>query len=673
MTEPPSPRELVSRCRELRAPEEHRRLRFDLANVFGDTEPEQVQRRLGSLDPLRQAQGFLMLAAGAQPPEPGKLLAALATRDEDLTAAAAFCLSVHCGRDEAVLRRLLFGADEHTPPPVSEEARYHLVRFMGLSGEIGFSTVLWDLLKRQYHFFNARTVAEALERLGDPVPEEEDQWPEALRPISIVPFSSVEGIGINFDERFSGRSVCPSCRFFPCPINFEHRVGVEDCRLWNRTDPRTAGPIHDQRTKGRDFPRAGADLPDVAVSAAVAEDAMAVAEGLLAEGSSREAIPPLCTVLIQAGETNILVPVAWVRLARCLDVHGEEGLGRIAWREALALRGALATSYVKEKADLDARAALGDLPSRGAGGGSSRHKAGTYRRLSLFVLALDLYVAENLESRGESGSAWFEMGECHRELGEFALAELCMRRAARTTGDFALRERFTQEADAVRARREWDDGPGLAVELRAQERGLADRDALLGDPVVRRERAEETAVERAYWAFVLEEDDPKELAAAVLGRLRPAAPGNLLALDAELHQPIFFSLLQVAHGAVEEKHPELTPAEVRKAPLEIVLEALLATGRALCAAALLAVQHDLKPVPHKAPPPGGRAAIQAAARFQVAQLLALAEERPTPRADLVHLAESALRLLDSLPADQVEAAEEDLRRDIVAWLEALPD
>ncbi|HET9210012.1 MAG TPA: hypothetical protein VFR03_06425, partial [Thermoanaerobaculia bacterium] len=301
------------------------------------------------------------------------------------------------------------------------------------------SQVLWELLEQQYHFFNARLVAEALERLGDPVPETEVERPNALRPLSIVALSGEAGIAVILDESFTGRSLCPSCRFFPCPINFRYRVGIEDCKLWNRTDPRTAGSIHDQRTKGRRFPRAGAKLPDIAVRAAAAERAMAVAEGLLADGPSREAIPLLCTVLIQAGDTSLLAPVAWVRLARCLEAHGEGRLARIAWCEALLLRGVLRSSYVTERADLDAFAVMekARVPSLGAA----------------------------FDRRSQtSGSTWFAMGQQHLASGELALAELCMRRAARVTGDSALKERFTKEADKVRRRADKEADPGLAVE-----------------------------------------------------------------------------------------------------------------------------------------------------------------------------------------------------------------
>lgn len=666
-----SPRELVSRCRGLRAPEEHRRLRFDLTAAFADADPARIERRLGSLDPLRQAQGFLMQAAGPRLPDAERLLAALATRDEDLTAAAAFCFTIHCGQDEAWQRRLLLGRDVHTAPPVSSEARYHLVRLMGLSGDTGFVPVLWDMLRGQYHFFNARLVAEALALLDDPVPEDKYEEPEALQPLSVVAFSNGEGISLTVDESFGGRSVCPSCRFFPCRVNHAYRVGIEDCKLWNRTDPETAGPLYDQRTTGKHAEDED-ELPVSVADVAAAERAMAVAEGLLAESPSLVAIPPLCVMLSRAGERSVLVPVAWVRLARCLEAGGEAGWACIARREALRRRLALGASFATEQADLDSFVASGGLPSFGNQDERFWRKAVAYKRLDLYVPALDLYVTENLASKGKSGSAWFEMGECHRELGELALAELCMRRAARTTGDSALRERFTKEADEVRGQAAWGNDPGLAVERRARERRMADREKLLGDPELRRERASEIDVERAYWTLLLEEHSPAELAAAVLERLRPAAPGNLLDLDEDLHHPIFFSLLQVAHRAVKEIHPELTPAEAGEAPLELVLEALIETGRAACAAALLAVQHDQKPDPKKPSPPGGRASIQAAARFYVAQLLAAAGERPTPRANLADLAESALRLLDhQRPEGGADADTKELRRDIVSWLGAL--
>lgn len=439
-----SPRELVSRCRELRTLEEHQRFRFDLAAAFADADPARIERRLSSLDPLRQAQGFLMQAAGPRLPDAERLLAALATRDEDLTAAAAFCFTVHCGQDKAWQRRLLLGRDEHTAPPVSSEARYHLVRLMGLSGEAGFKPVLWDMLRGQYHFFNVRLVSEALELLGDDMTEDEDEYEyekeEALQPISVVAFSSGEGISLTVDERFTGQSLCPSCRFFPCRVNHAYRVGIEGCRLWDRTDPETAGPLYDQRTTGKHAEDED-EPPAFVADVAAAERAMAVAEKLLADGPSREAIPPLCTVLIQAGHTSLLAPVAWVRLARCLEAHGDGSLARMAWREALMLRGVLGSSYVKESADLDAFA-VAEVERRLISGSSFDRQSKT------------------------SGSTWFTVGEQHLAMGELALAELCIRRAARATEDSMLKERFTKKADEVQTRADQETTPGLAVERR---------------------------------------------------------------------------------------------------------------------------------------------------------------------------------------------------------------
>ncbi len=67
--------------------------------------------------------------------------------------------------------------------------------------------------------------------------------------ISVDPGS--EGILISTDEKFTGTSNCPDCRFFPCRINRYYPGAIQDCSFWNRTDPETSGGIRDLRPPGR--------------------------------------------------------------------------------------------------------------------------------------------------------------------------------------------------------------------------------------------------------------------------------------------------------------------------------------------------------------------------------------------------------------------------------------
>ena len=54
---------------------------------------------------------------------------------------------------------------------------------------------------------------------------------------------------ITNDLRFSGTDNCRHCRFNPCKVKRWYGGYIEDCSLWNKTDPDTLGPIRDDRNR----------------------------------------------------------------------------------------------------------------------------------------------------------------------------------------------------------------------------------------------------------------------------------------------------------------------------------------------------------------------------------------------------------------------------------------
>ena len=44
---------------------------------------------------------------------------------------------------------------------------------------------------------------------------------------------------------------CRHCRFNPCKVKVWYGGDIEDCSLWNKTDPDILGPMRDDRNKHR--------------------------------------------------------------------------------------------------------------------------------------------------------------------------------------------------------------------------------------------------------------------------------------------------------------------------------------------------------------------------------------------------------------------------------------
>ena len=229
-------------CENLETPEDFARLAAWLRSASTGLDEAAVEKQTRSLNPFRQASAFLLLAGLGAKPSREALLAALASKEVMLGTAAAFCAARCCGDEHAVLRELLLGATPWEPSKISEDGRYWLVRFLGFSGDDRCAPVLIEALRDHSHFCPPSTTVRALETLGCELPTDVDP----LR-ISISVDVGSEGILISTDEKFTGSSNCRHCRFFPCRVNRYYSGSIQDCSLWNRTDPETLGGIRDLR------------------------------------------------------------------------------------------------------------------------------------------------------------------------------------------------------------------------------------------------------------------------------------------------------------------------------------------------------------------------------------------------------------------------------------------
>ncbi len=166
--------------------------------------------------------------------------------------AAAFCLVERFHRDEELFRRLLISHSPFEAALLQADGRYHIIDLIGLAGRTGLSQLLDEVLLHQYHYDPPMHTALALERLGVEV----DSNARGLRR-SISVYQSGSTLLIDHDERFTGSSNCTSCRkFFPCRVNRYYRGAIEDCKLWNQTDPESLFELRDLRPQAEGGPTA---------------------------------------------------------------------------------------------------------------------------------------------------------------------------------------------------------------------------------------------------------------------------------------------------------------------------------------------------------------------------------------------------------------------------------
>lgn len=461
----PIPDEYLNECQNIKTQKEYAQFYARLQHVVQGADVVLAQRWACSLNSTRQAKAFLQLAVQTVQPDQSKLKEALATEDSSLIAAAAFCHSC-CFIDNLDLqKKLLLGSTPWQPSIVSNDGRFQVIKFMGLSGHKNFCQVLSEALLNHGHFCSPLDTAEAMKNLGCTL---EPDVTKHKSSISVNKGST--DIIISIDDKFSGSSNCPQCRYFPCCINHYYSGAIEDCRFWNNTNPDDLGEFRDLRHSDKtiDENPDKVNFPD--------DKSWNHIIILMDSKKFIEAIPLLCLVLLN--DVRQRVPAAWVRLADCFLAYNEDKLAFIAMREAINTEEHFLLPQHQNELlqtklfDNDPKRVLGqDFLQELNQISDNYRKAITYQDDNRYTVALDFYMNENISVIGRYGIRWFEMGECHRSLGELHLAELFMRRASIfAAGELRLNKKFTTAADEVYEKRQTTDDLGLNLERRRKDR-----------------------------------------------------------------------------------------------------------------------------------------------------------------------------------------------------------
>ncbi len=460
----------VERCTDIDSPEEYHTFLADVkAAAKGYNPLSVIQQFVGSSNTcVEQAKALIYLAVqdteAVVSQQTLNRILSQDTRGGCIAAASLYSVTQRAD-DEAYFRELLLAPDSFTPPKASKDACYFLIKLMGVSGDTRFVDLLGEVLTKHYHFCSQYFTAMALKTLGGKVDEEEIPY---MRSISVTEGRSE--IIIHTDDKYTGSSNCPDCRFFPCQINRYYKGGIQDCNFWNKINPETAGEIRDQRDWGEHL--ASKKVEDKPPQ----NKAWTQACQLVAKKSYCQAIPFLCSALLleeqwTAKSNSSILPLAWFYLSQCFSALGENEMAFIAKREALQYLNFIPESHVAVQRKLQSfddnpvtiLGQITDVTKKG-------YQATNHKDSNQWVNAFDCYVYENICDAGKKGGNWFEMGECHRELGEFHLAELFMRRAASITPDSDLFNTFSQGANEVHEQSLNNQDIGLSVERRKKER-----------------------------------------------------------------------------------------------------------------------------------------------------------------------------------------------------------
>jgi len=465
----------VERCADIDSPEEYQKFLADIREMAkGHNLLPVIQQILGpSNTGVEQAKALICVAIQNTDNAPSKeTLDSLLSQESNpwCIAAASLYLITQRADDDAYFRKLLLAPDSFTPSKASKDACYFLIKFMGFSGNTRFVPLLYEILTKHYHFCSQSVTANALKNLGEEPDEDEIPY---TRSISVTDISS--GILIYTDDKYTGSSNCPDCRFFPCRINHYYAGGIQDCSLWNKTDSGTLGELRDKRDWGEHL------VPEELETDNLKQKEIWIqARKLMVNKSYCQAIPFLCYALLlgehwnQESKSNI-PPLAWIYLSHCFSVHGEKKLAFIAMREALRYKNLIPHTKVAEQRKLESfddnpETILGKITNPSNFIQNMEIKATNYKDRNQWVKAIDCYVYANICDAGKSGGNWFEMGECHRKLDEDHLAELFMRRGAAITPDNELTRKFFQGADEVHKILLKKRDTGLSLERRREER-----------------------------------------------------------------------------------------------------------------------------------------------------------------------------------------------------------
>jgi tetratricopeptide (TPR) repeat protein len=384
-----------------------------------------------------------------------------------LTAACLYLVTQRAD-DDAYLRELLLAQDSFTSPKASREARYYLIKFMGISDNTSFVDLLGEILTKHYHFCDQSFTATTLKTLGASPDEEEIPYTRSIR----IGRNIDSGIIIHTDDKYTGSSECPKCSFFPCRINHYYAGGIEACKLWNKIDPETAGEIIDKRDWGQHLVSEKVDVNQQQ------KKTWKQARKFMEKKLYNQAIPYLCSsMLLQeqwtAESKSRILPLAWIYLSQCFSKNNEKGLAFIAMREALQYQKLIPKHNVPEQRQLQA---FDDNPVTildkiMKNKSFINYQAINYKKRKQWVKAFDCYVHDNICRAGKGGDNWFNMGECCQKLGELHLAKFFMYRAVATNPDRGLDSTFSKGGNDVNELLLLENKDiGLSLERRKQER-----------------------------------------------------------------------------------------------------------------------------------------------------------------------------------------------------------
>jgi len=419
---------------------------------------------------MEQAKIFL-LDATKETPEfttKDKLSKVLTTDMGDRVIAAASLYLSNCNIEgDTYLQERLLASDSVTAPAISRNAAYYLVNFMGYSGNSQFVPLPHEVLTKSYHFIDQWFVAKALNNLGVEIDEEEVAYKRSIR----IPAGNTD-ILIYTDERYTGSSNCVKCQFFPCRINHYYLGGIQNCGLWNQTDPNTLGNISDRRDWGNEG-HLKTQTPEISKQA---ENTWRQAQYYLSKKLYLKAIPALCASLLSVGTLgsslkSSTTPLAWLYLSHCFSAYNETTLAFIAIREASKYKNLIPESKINERRLVESYRFEEKILNESA----NLMQGLNYRKRQQWVKALDCYMNVNICDKTGKGSHWFEMGECHFQLGEYSLAKLFMTMALTFCSDINLQKKFSKRLKQVSDVLSNNKEIGLLIDHRNKERQLIPR------------------------------------------------------------------------------------------------------------------------------------------------------------------------------------------------------
>jgi hypothetical protein len=421
-----------------------------------------------------QAKAFLLDATKEMPEFTNKHhLSQILTADSGslVIAAAAFYLSNCDIEGDTYLQGLLIASDAVTPLAISENTAYYLTSFMGYSDNPQFIPLLYEVLTKSYHFVDLSFVVTALKNLGIEVDDQEIPYRQSIR-VTVIKADS--NLLIFTDERYTGSSECPNCQFFPCKINDYYSGGIQDCKLWNKTDPTSLVNILDRRDWGNE----GHLKSRTVVISKQEENNWKQAQQYMMQKSYLKAIPCLSTLLlsVQTLESNLTAsttPLAWIYLSLCFSSYNESKLAFIAMREANKYKNLIPKNKMGEKKLLESYTFKEEKINEP----KNLMQGLNFRKRKQWVKALDCYMNLNICDKRGYGQHWFEMGECHFELREYSLAKLFMTMSIVST-DRNLREKFSnrlKEVDTISEnQRLWTKVHSFSLRLKVAVSAKAD-------------------------------------------------------------------------------------------------------------------------------------------------------------------------------------------------------